>query len=325
MHKSEVVRLVQIQKQKLLEREGVQMKLMARRWLSIEKELEAEMLKTAAAMSEETLVTEAMILRNTHFQTLMYQARAEFGKYADYLGENLNNLQKQNLVFGINNAFMVLQAGLYEAGLGVTFNKLNVNALDAMIGFSADGSPLSNLLMKSYGEAVNGILSELLNGLAKGNNPVKIAQAMADGFGIGLERAMTISRTEIMRSYRTGSLEQYKASGVVTQYKRMATKDDTTCLGCLFSDGQIFDTAEEFSEHPNGRCQIIPVVRGATEPTWETGSTWFEKQNAETQVSILGQARFDAWKSGASLSDMSNHVENTVWGGKFVPTPISKL
>lgn len=325
MPESEVMRLIQIQKRKLLEREADQMVAMARRWLEVEQALEAEMLKTIASLEGETMVTEAMVLRNVRFQNLMYQARNQFAKYSDYLEETMMKAQEQNLAFGISNAMLILQAGLLEAGLGITFDKLNVNAIDMMIGYAADGSPLRELLMQSYGESVNGMLNALIEGLAKGMNPTKIARAMTDGFGVGYARALTIARTEIMRSYRMGSLEQYRNSGVVTQYKRISMKDRKVCLGCLFADGQVYDTADEFSEHPNGRCLIIPWVRGAPEPTWETGAEWFERQNTDAQKEILGQARFATWQNGTPLSAMSMHVENPTWGGKYVPTPIEKL
>ena len=325
MPDSDIVRLALKQKRKILERDAEVMREMARRWLQVEHALEAEMLKSVVELGGAGIVTEAMILRSTRFQRLMYQSRAEFAKYADFMEEKVGGLQATNAQIGIDNAMALLKIGAAEAGIAITFDKLPVSALDAMMGFTADGSPLRNLLMRSYGEATNGMVQALVEGLAKGLNPIKIAQAVADGFGIALDRAMTIARTEQLRAYRMGTLEQYRQSEVVAQYKRMATKDDTTCLGCLFADGEIFDSAEDFSEHPNGRCVIIPVVRGAPEPAWENGKEWFAKQSAERQLSILGQERFDLWKSGTALDEMSKHVNDATWGGSFVPTPLKEL
>lgn len=325
MPDSDIARLVEAQKRRILARETEMMREMTRRWLEIERALEAEMLKVVTELGGETLVTEAMLLRNTRFQKLLYQARAEYGKFADYMDEKISEMQAEALKDGIDDAYKVLGVGLDGAGLAITFDKLPIGALETMIGLTADGSTLKKLLMDSYGEAVNGIIAEMLTGLAKGLHPTDIAELMANKFGVGLQRALTIARTEQARAYRMASLEQYRNSGVVTQYKRMAKKDDTTCLGCLFSDGEIYETEDEFSEHPNGRCSIIPVVRGVPEPTWETGKEWFENLSEDRQRSILGEARFDLWQSGTSLDEMTQLVSDPTWGGKVVPTPISEL
>jgi SPP1 gp7 family putative phage head morphogenesis protein len=325
MPKSQVVITAESQKRKLLAREAAKMREMARRWLEVERALEAEMVKIAAELAAETLVTEAMILNHARFERLLYQARAEFSKYADYVEETVMRLQLDTLTLGADDAFRTLQVGLKEAGLSTTFNRLNVDAINMLFGFSADGSPLRGLLMKSYGEAVNGIIRELVLGLAKGLNPVKVARSMADAFSVGLDRALTIARTEQLRAYRMGAQEQYRESRIVLQYMRLADKSPETCAGCLFMDGEIYDTIEEFEEHPNGRCTLVPVIDGAAVPEWETGMQWFEKQSQETQIGILGQGRFDAWQNGTPLSEMSKHVEDPTWGGSFVPTPVKEL
>lgn len=325
MPESEVVRIARLQREKLLAREANEMRLMARRWLEVERALEAEMLKVVAELAKESIVTEAMILKNARMQSLLYQARNQFAKYADFMEEKVTKIQKVNLAFGANDAFKILKAGADEVGLGMTFDQLNVKAIEYMFGFGADGSPLKSLLMKSYGDAVNGILRELAGGLAKGLNPIRVAKGMAEGFGIGLDRALVIARTETLRAYRMGSQEQYKDSGVVMQYKRMATISDRTCVGCLMQDGKIYDTVDEFEEHPNGRCTLIPIVNGGPVPTWETGKEWFERQSLDKQAEILGPGRFEAWQNGTALEDMSKHVEDATWGGSWVPTPVGEL
>jgi hypothetical protein len=64
---------------------------------------------------------------------------------------------------------------------------------------------------------------------------------------------------------------------------------------------------------------------GVSEPAWQSGVSWFRSQSEADQRSILGESRFQAWKDGASLEDMSKFVSNPTWGGSFVPTPVSEL
>lgn len=326
MSESEVARLVRLQKEALLRQEASEMRLLARRWLQVDRALEAEMLKTAMALAEKGILTEAMILRNERFQRLLWLARAEYAQFADDFGERVGNMQDYAVMKGVSDASKALNAVIEEAGLGIEFEMLNVDAINAFFGMSADGTPLRDLLMKDYGSAVDGMVDALTKGLGLGLHPEKIAAEMAEGFAVGLQKAMLIARTEMLRAYRAGTLEQYRASEVVTAYKRLAVKDDTTCLGCLMQDGETYDTAEEFAEHPNGRCTLVPVVRGAGEPTWTTGKEWLAGLSEDRQRSILGDERFDLWKSGgASLEDFSTLVPNETWGGSFVPTPLNVL
>jgi len=323
---SEVARVVRLQKESVLRVEAAVMRELTRRWLDVERALEAELLKTALALQEGKITSEAMILRNTRFQNLMYQARAHYSRFANDFENRVAELQGTNLELGVNDAAKALRAGMREAGLGINFEMLNVDAIDTMIGFSADGSPLRNLLMKSYGEAVNGILRELTSGLAKGLGVKDVAKNMANGFGVGLQRALLIARTEILRSYRMGTQEQYRSSGLVTQYKRLAVKDDRTCLGCLMQDGEVFENAEDFAEHPNGRCTLVAIVRGGFAPTWVSGKEWLQGLPEERQRKILGDARFEVWRSGqVTLDQMSKLKTDAVWGGSFVPTPVRDL
>jgi SPP1 gp7 family putative phage head morphogenesis protein len=150
---------------------------------------------------------------------------------------------------------------------------------------------------------------------------------MIDGFAIGLDRALTISRTEVLRAYRHGSQDRYQESGIVSGYKRLATHDGRVCLGCLFAEGEMFDTAHDFEAHPNCRCTLVPVVTGVDSPEWLAGKDWFEAQRPERQRELLGGTRYDLWQRGEvpDLRDFARRVHDSEWGGAFVPTPIRDL
>lgn len=326
MPESEVARLVRRQKEALLRQEAEELRALTRRWLEVERALEAEMLKTVIALREGGIVTEAMILRDARFQRLMFQARAEYARYADDIEEQISNVQELSLATGISDANKVLNLAIEEAGLALDFEMLNVDAINTMIGLTADGTPLRTLLMREYGAAATGMSDALTKGLALGLNPRKVAQDMADGFGIALNKAMLISRTEMMRSYRMAEQEQYRQSNVVEGYKRLAVKDDKTCLGCLMQDGEFYANEEDFAEHPNGRCTLVPVLRGGIAPDWTNGREWLASLPPERQRAILGNERFELWQSGSvTLEQFATLKENPTWGGSFVPTPLKDL
>jgi hypothetical protein len=137
---------------------------------------------------------------------------------------------------------------------------------------------------------------------------------MANGMGMGLERALLIARTESARAYRTGSLEQYRESGVVRGFKRLVKKA-TACLACLMLDGETFDLESELNDHPRGKCTAIPLVQGIGDPKYQTGEQWFKTLGAEQQRNMMGDARYEGWKAGQfGLSDLARSTSNDVWG-----------
>jgi len=167
---------------------------------------------------------------------------------------------------------------------------------------------------------------EIITSTAQGLNPRVTAAAIVRGTKVSLENALRIARTEQMRIYREVSRSQYQESGLVARYKRMATLSDRTCLGCLMADGEIYDVESAFEDHPQGRCNIIPIIEGARELTWKSGENWLTEQDSATQLRMMGPTRYTLWQDGQiALQDMKMHIEDEVWGGAWVPTPVSQL
>jgi len=128
----------------------------------------------------------------------------------------------------------------------------------------------------------------LTEGLAKGENPRKIARRLTDEIEtIQKTRAEVLARTEIINSYSTATLDRYDRVGqqAVTVSGEFATADDDrVCPICEALEGREFATGEmrtatfTFSPsasepdhlageyavkppvHPQCRCTILPVV-----------------------------------------------------------------
>ncbi len=82
--------------------------------------------------------------------------------------------------------------------------------------------------------------------------------AVAD---VGVSRARTIARTEIMIAVNTGIKDRYKQAGV-EKGEWLAASDDIVCPSCEALDGQQFplDSFPPCPDHPACRCSIIPVI-----------------------------------------------------------------
>lgn len=325
-----VIQVMRAHKAALLAMESDKMQEMAGQWVRLERNLAGEI--SALAMEAERLrsqgqvLTQARLARMERYQRLLWAVRAETGDYVKWSAEAIAAYQSHLAELGITNAAEAIRAIYTDAGMvGAYFDILPVRAIETMIGMVGDGTPLANYLRQIHGECADGITQALIEGIAKGLNPTVVAEQMVDSLGIGLQTAMNTARTESLRAYREASLEQYRESGVVNGWKRLAAHDERTCPGCLFTEGQFYENEHDFEEHNQGRCTAVPCVIGVDEPTWQSGTDWFEEQSEDVQVGILGAERFEAWKNGTPLEDFVIHVEDPVWGGSFVPTPVGDL
>jgi SPP1 gp7 family putative phage head morphogenesis protein len=69
-----------------------------------------------------------------------------------------------------------------------------------------------------------------------------------------------IARTEIIRTYNQGAINQYKKVGV-TKWKWLTAYDDRTCEQCASLDGKIFKMgAPQPPLHVNCRCSVAPYL-----------------------------------------------------------------
>lgn len=290
---------------------------MGRRWLDIERRLDADIVALANEMARRAAqgetITPAMIHRAERYKILQRQIQSEVMRYnKDYAVSYISGAQERYAALGLQASQDAIVA-MYPSPLSAQFNRINVEAVRDMIGFAGDGSPLYKLLKEDYPVTTDGIVDALVNGLARGQNPTRTARDMVEAMGGGLDRALLIARTETLRAYRAASVEQYRQSGVVSGFKRLAARDEA-CLACLVLDGEIYELESEFDDHPNGRCTVVPIIAGIEEPQWQTGQEWFEAQSEERQREIMGNARFELWQNGVPLDKFARRVHDDVWG-----------
>ncbi len=258
-----VVQVLRQFKEALLLQERQQMAEMAVRYLEIERSLAASIQMLADEMAlrkaQGLAVTPGALYRLNRYKVLQAQARVELQRYTrDYAGPLIARMQEQYLQLGIEAAWQALSV----SAIGVSFNRLPLGAIMNMVGFTGDGAPLRKLLALAYPDAMDGMIRQLIESTARGINPRKTAALMAKGLGQGLDRVLVIARTEQLRAFRTASTAQYRESGIVQGFKRLATKDARTCMACLVSDGEVFRSNQELSDHPNGRCLAPGSVVG---------------------------------------------------------------
>lgn len=321
-----VVDVLNNYRERLLRDDEAALREMARAWLLVEQALRAEFEALAERAQRENL-TPALLRRSARVRSLLAQTRIELERYADRVADQITAQQLRAGILGIDQAVGALNAVALQNGASISFDRLPVAAVENLVGLAGDGSPVRDVLRDATGIGVDAALRELLLGVAFGRNPLETARRMLRlGLGQSFSRMATIARTEKMRVWRQTTLQSYRNSPVVVGYRRLAAKSERTCLGCLFADGRFYRLDEEFDEHPNGRCTLVPVLDSAEPVDWETGQTWFIRQSEIMQREMLGPGRFELWRSGqVTLEDMVLRRSNPTWGGALVPKPVTAL
>lgn len=313
-------------KRDLLNQEQTQMQNMASRWLGVERRLDSQMQLLAHEMDaikrDGGTVTPEMLMTQVRYRELLTQLSGELEGYTDYADKTITDRQRQLARLGIRHAEQAIQAGGVQAG----FNRLPIEAVQNLIGFAGDGSPLTSLLTASWPLAAHGMTQELINGVALGYNPRKTARMMAQGATGSLNQMMVIARTEQLRTYRTTNLQSYVASGVVESYQRLATHDSRVCAACLMDEGTEYPLGEMMALHPQDRCTLVPKIIGIPTPKWVSGADWFNQQDPARQKDILGKGRYYAWQNGDfELDQLVTVKPNAVWGNSLGVTPLRDL
>jgi SPP1 gp7 family putative phage head morphogenesis protein len=221
--------------------------LLSKKWGVVSNSLQDNILALA---SKETLSKNQLFQLNQYKQ-LLVDAKEQTQKFSKLSAEIIKENQLKFATTGIQSTQEII-------GLNVKlFNKLPVSAIEKFIGISKEGSPLYDLLIKSYPETVTKLTDTLLKGVALGYNPEKTARLMQVDMNGNLDRALRIARTEQMNIYRESSLMQMNEAGL-NEWEWITESD--ACDYCLEQNGKKFPVDESMETHPNCRCGTLPVV-----------------------------------------------------------------
>lgn len=288
-------------------------------WTRLNAEIQQVVAQYQSAAAENAEISPAWVFEFNRLQNLQRQVEAELRTFADYAEAEITASQQQAVGAAAQHFDeIMLTATPPGPGVHVRWDRLPVEAISDLVGFSSNGSPLRALLDELGPEASKAVRDGLIQGLALGHNPRKVARAIRGEMGGNLVRALRISRTEMLRSYREATRRNYEAnSDIIAGWRWLAAKQARTCASCLAMDGSFHTLDETQDDHPQGRCAMVPVLRGQENapPEWETGSDWLAKQGIEIQEKILGKAGAAAYRAGAvKLTDYVGQKHSDEWG-----------
>lgn len=327
---SRVLDLLAAYRTRALARDAITARDLTRRWLRIEDalkgEIEALAHEVAALVAAGAKPTAGQLWQLERMRSLLAQTQTQQKAFGQYAAGLISREQYVAAAEGIAYGADSIGAVMASAGIEASFTALPVEAVQAMIGFTAEGTPLAQLLTASYPETVTQITDALVRSITMGTNPRQTARAIREAMAGNLQRALVVARTEELRALRVANVRQYQASGVVSGYRRHAARQGRTCLACLLLDNSYYSVMEQFSDHPNGRCFCLPELSGIESPITQTGTEWFLAQNAEAQRVIMGDGHYQAWQRGEfRLEDAARMHEDAVWGEAPQVVPLREL
>ena len=207
--------------------------------------------------------------------------------------------------------------------------------IEAAVGLMGNGQPVREYLRRSLPLATIDAVERAVADVVTGDlGPKQAARAMVreagKASGIGLQRAMTITRTEALRVYRESQRQRWQESEAVPAYRRTAAQAERTCIACIAMDGAIMPIDEPLDDHVSGRCSTVPIflIDGEVVSPWRGRSArgWLEEQPESTQLKVMGPGRLAAYKRGdVQLHEMARRVDNPTFGGAWVPRNVADI
>lgn len=304
---------------------------MAQRWLKVERSLQGDiqaLVEKLARLREADPQANAVKIRNAllrreDYARLLAQVQGQLRRFGaeGLISTAVNGLAAQGLADG---------AALIEAvapGVGGLFNRLGSEAVENIVAVARAGQPLARLLANAYPLGASGITDKLVEGVARGINPRETTRRiLREGLSQALNHILLVSRDQQIRAYREASRQQYQASGVVQGYRRLAAKNDRTCMACLALYGTVYDTADFMPLHPQDRCAMVPIVAGFDPPVTESGEAWFKRQAEATQIKMMGGEKWAAWQQGKfEFNQLVTVRDNATWGPGAQVTSLKDL
>ncbi len=326
--RGQIHRIVERHRRELLRMERAAASEMVRAYGEIWKRLVVEIERLVAEYREVGEPGLSWAFELDRLQQLQRQVEAELRRFAAFAEAQIVAGQRDAVEAAAAHLGEILMATA-RTGVGVSWKRLPVEAVADLVGFTRSGSPLRTLLDELGPEASKAVRDGLIQGLALGHNPRKVARAIRGKMGGNLVRALRIARTEQLRSYREATRRNYEAnSDIIAGWRWLAAKQPRTCAMCLAMDGTFHTLKEHLDDHPNGRCAMVPVLKGEEKrpPTWETGAAWLARQPVETQRRILGNAGTAAYRAGAvKLTDYVGQKRSREWGSTRYAKSLSSI
>jgi len=359
MAQPDIIRVSEQFKAMLEAREASAFASMSDAYIQIERQLITEYELLLREATEKGL-TWGRTIRLQRYKDLQRQLFAEQERYAQYVAQVIANEQTAAINLALEESYRLTDVAAQRktpelaAELMTQWNRIPFDALEAMVGFAGDGSPLMPAMVERFGSELAPTVNQTLQqGLALGWHPTKIVRKLRSTLDSGLlGNALTWARTETIRASREAGRRSYEANPhIVKGWVRKSANMLTTCAACIALDGTFYPRNADGSipamaDHPNGKCAMLPetasysdilgvdVPEGTVGPydigDIPTGRQYIEGLPEAQQRAYFdrefGKGGYDAWKAGKfGWDDVPTLNESGAWGNSWTVKPKGKL
>lgn len=303
----------------------------ASQWETVSSELAAE----------EEWPSQSAILRDHRVSLALDSTLAAIERSQETSATRVDGRIDANVDVAVRAEVAMIRASLPQ-GLVETVTEQsepNQSAINSIIERSK--GRVTDLMSKVSAPVYARLLDTLIAGVSGGRNPRETARRMQrnleNAYNLGLDKALTIARTETLDAMRGGQrLTDRANSDVLAGWRWSAAFDNRTCPSCIAMDGTVFSIEIPGpDDHQNGRCARLPVTRtwaelgiDAEEPpsVVPDAKEWFDTLSYDDKLQIMGPGRLDLLSSGeVGWDDIATYKPNPDWRGSYRPTPVYEL
>lgn len=272
-------------------------------------------------------MSRGQLARLSRYKALMGQIESELSDLSVVTRNELSINAESAVARALSDSRALVQAVTSQAGVTVAFNTLPRAAVMQLLGFLQPTSPLFARLKTLAPFHAQGIADLFLDGVGLGWNPRKIAAAIRKQFGMALVDALRMTRTAGLYAYREATRANYIANeDVVEGWYWLATLKDRTCPSCIRMHSTFHPNTERLNDHHNGRCAMIPAVKGFGNPIKRNGIDYFNSLSDAQKQALIGRDYFKALQDGLySFDQISMEFPNDVYGPMRGVTPLWQL
>lgn len=303
-------------------------------WDEVAPDLNATLLDMLTAG---TTVTRAQLLRSTRLRRVLAIIADHLEQLAKDAGVSITgDLRDVIDTAGAAQASVIdsqLPAGFMDPSDVDTWSRVDSRQVAAIVTRSTQ--QVTSLTKPLSDEAYLVVRRELIRSVAAGSSPRDAARRMVAraerGFNGGLNRALTIARTEMLDAHRAAAaLGQAAHTDVLAGWTWLASLSSRTCPACLAMHGTVHELSEPGPYgHQQCRCSRMPTTRSwadlgidVEEPASviPDAQGFFDSLPPADQKQILGTKAYDAWTRGDfPINQWATRRINDGWRDSYVP------
>lgn len=314
-------------------------------WVETWRELEPEYaasIQELMADASDGYVSRAKVRANSRLKQSLEVTRANLERLQDAANLTITTALPEAVQLGGAGEAAVIASQLPAAGAGlvIAWDRVSPDAIAAIVERSTERIHAATKPIPADVERT--MKRELIRGVSVGDSPRTTARRIVKrteaNFNFGLERALRISRTEMIDASRNGAhVAAQDNVDILTGWRWSAELSSRTCPSCISRHGTTYPVSKSGpDDHPQGRCARVDITKswadlgfeGIEEPddVFPDAKQWFGDLTEDTQVRIMGRERLDLLNSGSiGFDDLSTLKQNPNWRQSYAVTPVKKL